>query len=575
VERGTPRAEGLTLRTLLTWLSLLGLGLVLMAGRYDWHPPNDLLAFQGYVSSAYMFLLVVPTVHSVLVLFAVSQRGRSIASLSLGLILCLPYSWLGLARFRYHAETLNWSDPRVPLPSTQWLTDAHAAVLSVPHEVPLFLLITCAGLGALAAWSRGREPQQQRWGAFLALLFVLIVVQTWLHQSLRSPYTYLCHFEKPAWTNYWYHSYLFPTGQGAVNADNHHFRELEDHFLGIPGPKTFMLLRRSLVFYLSSPFVYFFNPYYVFLIGNIALWWAASVCTFSLVEKWFDRFVAYTTSYLVATGTGFIFYAAQPFNYLMAWALIPIVLWVYERWIDNTDSRWPRVGMILLLGAFLGLCSMAYDIFPFYVFVIGYGMLRRVRFLSIAGSLVVALAVYFGFLWLETGYFRIVMNLNNLRDIVLARDNWLELLRWPTINRIYGFSTGLVELYAGHMAKAFLVLPLIPAIAGILTLRTRVQKVIVALLLVPSVLTVAYFWGGGSYLLGMPRFVYMSFLAVYMLAATGLRALGPSRPARLACAAFLVAIVMLNNADVLGHPKLYYHFYHGGQTTSRGYFESP
>lgn len=306
---------------------------------------------------------------------------------------------------------------------------------------------------------------------------------------------------------------------------------------------------------------------------NVLLWWVAALTAFLVAARWFDRAVGYLTSFFVATGTGFIVYVAQPFNYLAAWALIPIILWIYEKWIDGIgDERGPTVGRITLFGAFIGLCSMVYDIFPLYLFIIGYGLLRKVPLWRLAGSLAIAFGVYFGFLWLETGYLQIMVDRTNLRDIVDSRKTWLKLVTHPTVNHAYGFSFGLIELYAGHMAKAFLVLPLIPASFGLTTLRTGAQKAVVALLLVPPILTLAYFLGGESYIFGMPRFVYASFLAVYILAAAGLRTLGASRVGQVIAAAFLVAVVLVNNADVLGYPKLYFHFYHGGQTTSPGYF---
>jgi hypothetical protein len=570
-ESPVPPTTRKDLKAFLVWSLLLGLGLLLLVGRYDWRS-DTAASLGGYVSSGYLFLLVVPTFHGLLGLLGVSGRGRHLASLVIAVVLCLPFSWLGLDRFRQRAESVRWSDPSLPPPSTQWLTDDHARLLSVPHEVPFFLAIAGVGFLALGLWTNRHRSTRRRAAAYPALLFALVVAQTWLHQSLRSPYTYLCHFEQPRVNQYWHHVYLFPGGQGAVNADNFVFRELEAHFLGFPGHKTFMLIRRSLVFYLSSPFVYFFNPYYVFVIGNIGLWWMASLCARSLATNWFDSWVGKVTGLLVATGTGFIFYVAQPFNYLAAWALVAILLWVYERWIASNSGHWPDAGKILLLGAFLGLAAMVYDVFPLLVFVIGYGMYRRVPLLAVVGSLSLAAAAYLGFVWLQMSCLGITVDTSNLKDITLARNNWFTLLTRPSLYRAYGLCVRLAELFAGHMAKTFLVLPLIPAMVGVTALRTRQQKLVVGLLLAQSVLTLAYFLGGDSMLLGLPRFVYSSYLAVYALAAVGIRELAGSRHRRSFAVAFLIAVALLNNIDILGYPRLYYHFYHGGQTTSSGYF---
>jgi hypothetical protein len=159
-------------------------------------------------------------------------------------------------------------------------------------------------------------------------------------------------------------------------------RELENYFLGIPGLKTLMLLRRSFIYYLSSQVVYFVNPYYVFLIVNIVLWFTASICSFYFVKRWFSARTALLTGDLVATGTGFIYSVAQPF--------------VLHVTIDQSNS----------------------EVIP--------------------------------------QLFR----------------NWFSLLRHPEFNKTYALLFGFFELYIGHLAKAFFVLPLPAAFIGLMCLDT-------------------------------------------------------------------------------------------------------
>ena len=84
------------------------------------------------------------------------------------------------------------------------------------------------------------------------------------------------HFERSAKANYWYHSYLFSDGRGAVNADYFVFRALEDVFLGTKEPPNGMLFRRPFPYYLSAQASYFVNDYYVILVMNVLMWAAAA-----------------------------------------------------------------------------------------------------------------------------------------------------------------------------------------------------------------------------------------------------------------------------------------------------------
>ncbi len=140
---------------------------------------------------------------------------------------------------------------------------------------------------------------------FLAL--GLIVFQSWLHLSLRAPYTYLMHYAEPkatqkAWITYapnghpaihidqvpkphgWWHIYLFPNYRGAVTYDYPLFRACEEIFQGVPPDQSTPIARRILTFYISSQFVCFFNPYYVFMFLNTACWLLATLAGFALMR---------------------------------------------------------------------------------------------------------------------------------------------------------------------------------------------------------------------------------------------------------------------------------------------------
>ena len=95
-EGGNVNGGRLWVRVLI-WFLVLGGGLVVLRGRYDWSVGVQRYSLRGYLSSAYMFLFVVPTVYFLLTHF-VKQRWFVLgSSAGLWVVLVLPYRWLGLA----------------------------------------------------------------------------------------------------------------------------------------------------------------------------------------------------------------------------------------------------------------------------------------------------------------------------------------------------------------------------------------------------------------------------------------------------------------------------------------------
>src|SRR5581483_958126 len=175
----------------------------------------------------YMFVLVLPTLYYTLQYFLPTRRGVNIVTGIVGLLLVMPYRWLGLhAYYGTTSETpygQPWTSPDLPLPQADWFPRALRNLPAIPHEGLLFLGLLLLGAGTSAwMWRRagesGASPGKHLLLAFLGI-YSLILLQTWLHLSLRSPYTYLCHYEKKVEANYWYHHYLFADGKGAVNTD--------------------------------------------------------------------------------------------------------------------------------------------------------------------------------------------------------------------------------------------------------------------------------------------------------------------------------------------------------------------
>src|SRR5208282_5350663 len=105
--------------------------------------------------------------------------------------------------------------------------------------------------------------------------FAVILIESWLHLSLRSPNSYVMHYAelKPAQNasivydasghpaahvestpqpHGWWHLYLFPDYRGAVNYDYKQYRACEEIFQGVPPHDPSSVVRRLLTFYISS-----------------------------------------------------------------------------------------------------------------------------------------------------------------------------------------------------------------------------------------------------------------------------------------------------------------------------------
>jgi hypothetical protein len=90
-----------------------------------------------------------------------------------------------------------------------------------------------------------------------------------------------------------------------------------------------------------------------------------------------------------------------------------------------------------------------------------------------------------------------------------------------------------------------------------------------ALLLAPSIAVAAFLHFGGTELASMPRFVYIAYPAVYLLAAIFVSEArsfaarqAPWLPGGAVPALLLGPVFILSNMDALGHPPLYYLFYY-------------
>lgn len=564
------------------WLILLFDALLLLSGRYNWMTVARPYALRGYLSSAYMLVVILPTLYYLLKFFIRKTGVALTITVSVAIFFTLPYRWLGLDKWYYNLDRPTFwkvTDPAQPPPALDWFPGAWRNLQAMPYEVlfstslaTLGLVITAIYLWRLQKSGRTDLPHQTRKAALWLALYFLILFQTWLHLSMRSPYTYFTHFKWPPENNYWYLVYLFPQAQGAVQADYVVYRDLEEHFMGIAKATNTYFIRRSLLFYVSSQLSYFFSTYYVFLVLNIALWLTACVCAYRFARSLWNEQVAIYFAFLVGCGSGFIMYAAQPMSYVAWYATVIILLFLFEAIIVGNPNR--TIFHYLLFGCVLGLVAMVYETFPFYVFFLLYTYIRRLSLKRLFISLAISLGIYSGFSFLESYIPGIDLAKDTTGFLTSAAANLSQFATYSSLGELYTLTVSFFRVYFGSLGNAFFVLPVVLAICGLFLLRGRFQAALVFLLAIPSLLTVAFMHYGHLYQATQPRFVYTAYPFTYLLAAISLCELRAfliqnRRPvlARIVPWLPLLAIFILNNVDVLGYPQMYYLFYYhaGGE----------
>ncbi|MGD0387584.1 MAG: hypothetical protein ABSC42_01405 [Tepidisphaeraceae bacterium] len=581
---------------LKVWAIVLPLGWVLLLGRYNWSHDGDDYALEGWLASGWMLLLTLPA------LFYTSRilwgRRWAIGLAGLFALLCtLPYRWLGLASSRFwsdHFSFSNWlTDAHAPVPNIAWFPAAIRQEPVIPHEAKVFALLVALPLAALLCASRLRPTYRWfadhlGWGVG-AMALTLIVAQSWLHLSLRAPYAYLMHYAEPkpvekAWVIYnsggppivhteqeiqpngWWHLYLFPHYRGAVNLDYGNFHACEEVFQGVAPNQPSTIARRLLTFYLSSQWVCFFNPYYVFLFLNTVFWLAAVLAGFGLARRLTDVPTATVLALFIATGCGFIFFVNQPTSYLSGYAAEMVVIYLFERLIvadKNPGNAW-------LFALLYGLGMLVTDLMPLLVFFPIYAVARLAPLKRTLLSLALACCCYAGTLAF-LAYVARVPNVAGNFDILATP---FAELKDCTPDKFYILCLEFLNRFAMDLFHGFLILPLLPAIFGLAFLRERQRILSIVALLLPAVCTVGLLEFSGARfrdwpLAALPRLAYIAYPAVYLLAAIGLvegsRTIFRNWPrvARLAPYLFLIAVFVLNNLDVFGVPATYYHFYFG------------
>jgi len=560
----------LIIKSAIIWLFLLATGLLLLSGRYNWEEDVKQYSLRGYLSSAYMFVIVLPTLYYLLKFFIPRTKIAKSLTLFLAILFTLPYRWLGLDKWYYHRNRFVYKffhlDPTREA-TFDWLPQGLTNLDSIPYELLFFTVLLILGMtisgfyifSLKKSYFKEEKIELIQKAIFWCCLYILILLQTWLHLSMRSPYSYIATWPV----------YLFSDGQGVVNGDYFVFRDLEEHFIGVPKETNTMLIRRSFPFYISSQLSYFISPYYVFLILNIILWFTASICAYHFFSYCCSKDIASYIAFLVACGSGFIMYAGQPMSYLPGYAIIIIIIFLFEVMIVKDQNK--SLGNYLLFGSLLGLSSMIYDIFALYLYFFFYNYMSKLSGKKLIFSLIISIFIYSGFSFLQKNILQLAINQENTQVIKLAFNNLYSLVINFDLVKFYVLTVTFLRTYFGSLAMAFLIIPFVYAIMGSFFVGKRFSLFI--LLVLPSFFNTAFLYYGESLWLGLsmaslPRLIYISYPAIYLLSAIFLyeikdyfNKIGITRLAIVLPWLLLAVVFIMNNIDVFGYPQLYYHFY--------------
>jgi hypothetical protein len=563
---------GRLLRPILTWAVVLGTGIVLLYGRFDWRPSHYVNSKTAFVLSVYLFVITVPLVYYVTRALVRSRRIAVGLTAVVWLIFSLPYRWLGLDRWFYYAHRpYFYTRAQVHITPTTTFLPSGLDHSDFPYEAGFFVGLAVVAIAiATVRWWRGRATSSSRHNALIALAviaFCAILAQTFLHTSMRSPYTYVPHYQQPAAAKFWYQDYMFANGTGAVDADQFADTAIEQYFHAVDRTGKNELIRRPYAGYVAAQFSYFVNNYYISLLINIGCWFVAVVCGYLLALRLTEKRIALIFAALIATGTGFILFVATPASYLMSYTLVIVVLYLFERLVvDAPGSFW----RYLVFGLVLGLSSLVYDFWMLYPVLLAYGYVRKVRLRFLLCSLACALAVYGGFLFAHNVILGLRIDPTNSNQVNQASNGVIHVLTHPSPNLWYEKLLDVATTYPAQLAEIFFVIPVGLAFIGALWLRDRTIAVLSVAFVAVTLGTLAFIRIGGQQALGnIPRIVYPAYPAIYLLAAIALVRIGDLRgPNGLTMLArwapwFLIGlIIVVNNVDAFGFPALYYQAVH-------------
>jgi hypothetical protein len=350
------------------------------------------------------------------------------------------------------------------------------------------------------------------------------------------------------------------------------FRSIEEIFMGTPRPETGLVVNRPFPLYLSSQLSYFFNPFYVMVAMNVLCWLGAILAVRDYVSGHFDHRIGAVAALLTASGPGFIAFVAQPPTYLWGFAAAAITIWAHWRICCRDKSS---LGDYVLFGGLLSLTLLTYDHFSLLAYLVGYELLFRRSYKRILLSGSVAITIYLAFGALARSIPTIIPNDRNAKYVSVSIQNALATLSaLPLTLTNYDFYGTFLSSYLHNLGNAFFVAPVVLAIAGIFLLKGSMELRHAGLLALPSAVNYTLLYMGQTELAGMPRFVFVGYVAVYLLCGVVVVRLGDLTKGwrRWTMPVFAAVVVSLNvaiaNADVFGFPWLYFYFFYASSSAS-------
>jgi hypothetical protein len=555
------------LKKVFCWATCLALYAGLSVGHYDWSPPFRDFAVRGYALHVFFSALFFPTLYYILAKLEIHRVWRQIVCASLGVIYAFPHHWIGTDRyylFRQGRTFWDWREPGLPTPKPDWFWGALHHLPDIPYEAPFFFLLLISGFLALGLWQKTHPAAVKLpWTQALPfVVFAMILLQTWLHLSLRSPYTYIPHYGWPANYNFWCHDYLFKEAKGAVNFDYYLFRSAELLFLD-DQHRLPVLSGRIFPMFISSPWSAFINPYYVWLAFNVAAWSLACIAIYYLALNEFGTRCAFFSTLFMASAQGVIVYVAQPKVYVFAITGVSILL-ALQQWLFGPKHFQPVNA--LLFGSFCTLFLLTYESQPWLV---GLALIAYLKGFNMRWTL---LSLAWAFFLYEC-YYAIINSLPQLysQPPLLGENPVLNIM-----TMLEGFHIAMLIRCLLHSLGDFCVVMihafnicLVPALWGLFLARSTSKRYFSLLAIaVPAFLTYVFFDLGLSIYSQYPRLVYSAYPLIYMLCGLCLAKLA-------ACPLFVrrprigmglaILIVLLHaawmNADVFGHPHIYYYWF--------------
>jgi hypothetical protein len=554
------------------WAGCLVFFTGMSAGRYDWSPTLRDFAVRGYALHLFFAALFFPSLHYILADLDIRRAWRQIGCAFLGVIYAFPHHWLGTDRyylFRQGPTCWDWRDAGMPLPEPDWFWGALHRLPDIPYEALFFLLLLGAGSFVLIVWRKAHPfAVTAPWGRILPfMVLALILFQTWLHLSLRSPYTYIPHYEQPPESHYWYHNYLFAGAQGAVNFDYHIFRSAELVFLGDAHPWD-VLPGRFFPMFISNPWSAFINPYYVWITLNVIAWSLACIAIYYLALNEFGPRCAFFSTLFMSSAQGIMVYVAQPMIYVFAISGVAILLALQQRLFE--PKRFQPMGA-LVFGAICALFLLTYESQPWLIGLAFIAFLRGFNLRWTMLSLVLAFFLY------ECSKILIT----RLPQLVLVNPSFMDKDPWDNIKEmILGLHTTRLWRHSWSALNGFRIVMthafnfcLVPAFFGLFLIRSSSRRYLALLSIgVPALLTYCFFDMGSSFYIQFPRLVYQAYPLIYILGGLCLAKLSeyPRSPRwpRIGLCAAIAAIFLFFawvNADVFGHPFIYYYWFYRGQ----------